>query len=98
MVVKNPGKDSMVRSLPTQSRRMTPRSIFVDQRQVLVTLGVLDFVDADCVDLAQCAMLQPPSDNTFDGIKDLVPRGTERLRSLSTKGGAPNGLGRAYRP
>src|SRR5438552_1400916 len=29
----------------------------VDQRQVLVTLGVLDVVDADCVDLAQCAML-----------------------------------------
>jgi len=72
----------MVRSFAYPEQTDDAEIDLVDQRQVLVTLGVLDFVDADCVDLAQCAMLQPPSDNTFDGIKDLVPRGTERLGGL----------------
>ena len=50
MTVKNPWKDSMVRSLPTQSRRVMPMIDLVDQRQVLVAFGVLDFIDADGVD------------------------------------------------
>jgi hypothetical protein len=30
----------------------------IDQGQVLVAFGVLDFIDADGVDLAECAVLQ----------------------------------------
>jgi len=44
-----------------------------------VAFGVLDFIDANGVDLAEHAVLQPPSDHMFDGIKNLVPRGAKAL-------------------
>ena len=44
-----------------------------------MAFGVLDFIDANGVDLAEGAMLQTPSDDMFDGIKDLFPRSTEGL-------------------
>src|SRR5215813_9445735 len=70
----------------------------VDQRQVLMASGVLDFIDANGVDLTERAVLQPPGDDMLDRQK-LCPRKCESTRRfLSTKGGAPNGLGRAYRP
>src|SRR5262249_39819460 len=59
---------------------------------------VLDFIDANGVDLTERAVLQPPGDDMLDRQK-LCPRKCESTwRFLSTKGGAPNGLGRAYRP
>ena len=38
-----------------------------------VAFGVLNFIDADRVDLAKHAVLQPPSDDMFDRIEHLVP-------------------------
>jgi hypothetical protein len=32
----------------------------IDQRQILVAFGVLNFIDADRVDLAEHAVVQPP--------------------------------------
>ncbi len=54
----------------------------VDQRQILVALGVLDFINTDRVDLAQRAVLQSPGDDVLDRIKNLVPRGAKDLRRL----------------
>jgi hypothetical protein len=38
-----------------------------------VAFGVLDFIDADGVDLAERAVLQSPSDDMFNRIEHLVP-------------------------
>src|SRR6266852_2127433 len=54
----------------------------VDQREVLVAFGVLDFIDADGVDLAQFPVFQAPGDDMFDGIEDLLPGSAERLGCL----------------
>ena len=51
----------------------------IDQCQILVPLGVLDFVDADGVDLTEHPMLQTPADHVFDRIEDLVPGGPKRF-------------------
>src|SRR5271169_899895 len=51
----------------------------VDQRQVFVALGVLNFIHTDSSDRLQLAMLQTPADHVLDGIADLVPRSMERL-------------------
>ena len=40
----------------------------VDQRQVLVAFGVLDFIHADGADRLQRAMLQTPADHILDGV------------------------------
>ena len=40
----------------------------VDQRQIFVAFGVLDFVNADGVDLAQRPVLQSPGDDVLDSI------------------------------
>jgi hypothetical protein len=45
----------------------------VDQRQILVAFGVLDFVNADSVDLAQRSVLQSPVDDVLDRIENLIP-------------------------
>ena len=49
----------------------------IHQRQVLVALGVLDFIYADGVDLDQRAVLQPKGDHVFDGIENLIPGSAE---------------------
>ena len=51
----------------------------VDQRQVLVTLGVLDFIHADGADRFQRAVLQTPANHIFDRVAHLVPGSVERL-------------------
>src|SRR5580658_2519155 len=51
----------------------------VDQGQVLVAFGVLDFIHADGVDRLQRAMLQAPVDHILDSIMHPVPGGVERL-------------------
>ena len=45
----------------------------IDQRQILVPFGVLNFVHPDRVDLAQSPMLQPEGDDVFHGIEDFFP-------------------------
>src|SRR5215470_4826662 len=69
----------MVRSLPIQSRRGHADIDLIDQRQVLVAFGVLDFIHADGVDLAQLAVFQAPGDDMFDGIENLIPRSAKSL-------------------
>ena len=79
MAVKKPWKLSMVRSLPTQTRRVRPWYDLVDQRQVFMTFGVLDFIHADGADRLQRAMLQAPDDHILDRVTHLVPGSVERL-------------------
>jgi hypothetical protein len=38
-----------------------------------MSFGVLDFVDADGIDLAEDPMLQPESDDVLDGVENLFP-------------------------
>jgi hypothetical protein len=45
----------------------------VNQRQVLVALGVLDLIDSDGVDRSERAMRQSEGDNVLDSIEDLIP-------------------------
>jgi hypothetical protein len=54
----------------------------INQCQILVPFGVLDFIDADGVDLAERPVLETPGDNMFDRVEDLVPGGAKGLRSL----------------
>jgi hypothetical protein len=82
IAVKNPSKDSMVRSLPTQRRRVTPRIDLVDQGEVFVPFGILNFIDADSVDLAGRSVFQTPGDDMFDRVEDLVPGSAKGLRRL----------------
>ena len=64
----------------------------VDQRQVLVAFGVLDFIDSDGVDLAERAMLQPQGDDMLDGVEDLVPGSAKCLgRFLPGQSARPAG-------
>ena len=51
----------------------------INQRQVLVPLGVLDFINLYGIDLTERAVLQPERDDMFDRVKDLVPRGAKRF-------------------
>src|SRR5215469_16709335 len=43
----------------------------VNQGQILVPFGILNFIDADCVDLAEYSMLQPESNDVLHGVEDL---------------------------
>ena len=45
----------------------------IHQCQILVPFGVLDFIDADSVDLAEQPVLQTPGDDMFDRVENLVP-------------------------
>src|ERR1700687_2321517 len=51
----------------------------IDQGQVLVAFGVLDFIDTAGVDLPQRPMLQSPRDDMLDRIKNLFPGSAKRL-------------------
>ncbi len=51
----------------------------VDQRQVFVAFGVLDFIHADGADRFQRAVLQTPANHIFDRVAHLVPGSMERL-------------------
>ena len=54
----------------------------VYQRQILAAFGVLDFIDANGVDLAERAVLQSPGDDMFDRIENLVPASAKALRGF----------------
>ncbi len=51
----------------------------VDQGQVFVAFGVLDFIHPDGADRFQGAMLQAPADQVLDGVANFVPGSVERL-------------------
>ena len=80
MTVKNPRKDSMVLSRPTQKQARDTEIDLINQSQVLVAFGVLDFIDADRIDLAKQPVLQPEGDDVFHRVEDLVPGGVKGLR------------------
>ena len=46
----------------------------INESQVLVALGVLDFIHADRVNLAQFPVFQTPRDDMFDCVENLIPR------------------------
>jgi hypothetical protein len=54
----------------------------IDQCQILVPFGVLDFIDADGVDLAERPVFQTPGDDMFDRDENLVPGCAKCLRRL----------------
>ena len=54
----------------------------VDQGEVFVPFGILNFIDADSVDLAERSVFQTPGDDMFDRVEDLVPGGAKGLRRL----------------
>jgi len=68
MTVKNPRKDSMVLSRPTKQARDVEIDL-INQRQVLVAFGVLDFIDADGIDLLPHPVLQPKVTNVFHRVE-----------------------------
>ncbi|MEI9977149.1 MAG: hypothetical protein WDO73_36905 [Ignavibacteriota bacterium] len=57
-----------------------------------MAFGVLDFIDANRIDLTESAVLQSKRDDMFDGVEHLVPGGAERLgRFLPRKPARPAG-------
>jgi len=51
----------------------------VDQGQVFVAFGVLNFIHTNGADRLQGAMFQAPADHILDGVAHLVPGSVERL-------------------
>src|SRR6266849_1921115 len=54
----------------------------IDQGEVFVPFGILDFIDADGVDLAERPVFQTPSDDMLDRVENLVPGCAKGLRRL----------------
>ena len=54
----------------------------VDQGELFVPFGVLNFIDADSVDVAERSVFQAPGDDMIDRVEDLVPGGAKGLRRL----------------
>ena len=63
----------MVLSLPDPKQAGDAEIDLINQRQILVPFGVLDFVDSDGIDLAEHPVLQPEGDDMFDRVENLVP-------------------------
>jgi len=64
----------------------------VDQGEVFVPFGVLDFVDSDGVNLTEHPVFQAPSDHVLHRVEDLVPGSAKRLgRFLPGKAARPAG-------
>ncbi len=61
-------------SLPADPEQARGAEIdLINQRQILVAFGVLDFIDSDGIDLAEQPVLEPEGDDVFDGIENFVP-------------------------
>ena len=71
------GFDGSLAAHPKQAR--DAEIDLINQRQVLVAFGVLDFIDADRVDLAQHPVLQPEGDGVFHRVENLFPGSAERV-------------------
>ena len=54
----------------------------VDQGEVFVPFGILNFIDADSVDLAERSVFQTLGDDMFDRVEDLVPGSAKGLRRV----------------
>lgn len=74
------GLDGSFAAHPKQARHV--EIDLINQREVLVTFGVLDFVDADRIDLAQYPAFQPESDDVFHRVENLIPGCAKGLRRL----------------
>ena len=82
----------MVRSFPDPKQARDAEVDLIDQRQVFVAFGVLDFIDANRVDLSQDAVFEAPGDDVFDGVEDLFPGSAKRFGGfLPRKAARPAG-------
>src|SRR5438477_5496118 len=76
-LVADHGEKSLKRfdcSFPADPEQASDAEIdLINQRQILVPFGVLNFVHADGIDLAENTVLQPEGDNVFDGVENLFP-------------------------
>ena len=61
----------------------------INQCQVFVALGVLDFIDANGIDLSQGPVFQSPGDDMLDSVENLIPASTKRLGSFFPRKAAP---------
>ena len=71
------GLDRSFLADPEQTRH--PEIDLINQRQVLVAFGILDFIHADGVDSPERTMLQTPGDDVLDGVVYLLPRCPKRF-------------------
>jgi hypothetical protein len=65
------GFDGSLFSHPEQAR--DAEIDLINERQIFVSSGVLDFIDSDGVDLAEHPVLQPVGHHMLDGIENLFP-------------------------
>ena len=65
------GFDGSFFSDPKQARDV--EIDLINQREVLMTFGILDLVDADGVDGSEFAMFQSKGDDVFHSVKNLFP-------------------------
>src|SRR5208283_4751217 len=71
--------EALHRPLPTDPEQAGALLLdLVDQRQVFVTLGILDLIDADRLDRAQLPVLEPPLHDILDRLADFVPGAAKR--------------------
>jgi hypothetical protein len=54
------------------------RADLIDQQEVPIAFGILNFIDANGANVCQRAMLQAPVDHFEDCIADPIPSGVER--------------------
>jgi hypothetical protein len=74
-----------VRSLPILADPQQSGAALLDlvhQGEVLVAFGILDLIDADCLDRPEMAVFEPPRHHIFHRLTDLVPAGAERQGGL----------------
>ena len=77
---EEPGEAFFRAFLPDPEQPRAAGLDLVDQGEVLVSATILDFVDAQGADRAELAMAQPPVDDPFHCIEDLLPTGSEAQR------------------
>src|ERR1700730_14485482 len=82
-VLAHGGEESLKGSLFAYPGKAGDADIdLVDQNEVLVALGVLDFAHSDGIDLSQNPMFEAPGDDVLDSIADLFPGSTTRFVGL----------------
>src|SRR4051794_5362351 len=59
--------------LPNPEQACDAEIDLVDERQMLLSFGVLDFVDSDGINLARGSMFQSKGDDLLDGVENLFP-------------------------
>ena len=60
----------------------TFRIDLIDQAQILVSLVLGNLIDTKGGDTGEVSMYQPPINNKFNGLKELLPTGAKAYRDL----------------